>query len=253
MDDDLALTVPLDADGETASSADAPVRPAAGEPTPAERAAQFEATALEYLDPLYSAALRMTRNPQDAEDLVQETFLKAFAAFHQYEAGTNLKAWLYRILTNTYINKYRKKQREPFMSSTDDLSDWEVNSAPDLTAASAEFSALNQLTDTEVSDALAQLPEDRRMAVYFADVEGLSYAEIAEIMDCPVGTVMSRLHRGRAQLRTLLADYARRRGIKVAEPNQAPKSRQRNKLESGIKPGDGALSKVSDNQGVPNE
>ena len=179
----------------------------------AQRVAAFEASALEYLDPMYSAARRMTHNAQDAEDLVQETYLKAFAAFHQYEPGTNLKAWLYRILTNTYINKHRKKQREPFQTSTDDLSDWEVNSAPDLTTPSAEFSALSQVTDTEVSEALLQLPEDRRMVVYYADVEGLAYQEIAEIMDCPVGTVMSRLHRGRAQLRTLLADYAKKRGI----------------------------------------
>ena len=181
----------------------------------ASRVAAFESSALEYLDPLYSAALRMTHNPQDAEDLVQDTYLKAFAAFHQYEPGTNLKAWLYRILTNTYINRHRKKQREPIHTPTDELADWEVNSTPDLMTQSAEFSALSQLTDTEVSDALAQLPEDRRMVVYYADVEGMSYQEIAEIMDTPVGTVMSRLHRGRAQLRTLLADYARRRGINV--------------------------------------
>lgn len=180
-----------------------------------EKVAAFEASALEYLDQLYSAALRMTRNPQDAEDLVQDTYLKAFAAFHQYEPGTNLKAWLYRILTNTYINRHRKKQREPFLSSTDDLTDWEINSAPDLAEPSAELSALSQLTDTEVSEALLQLPEDRRMAVYYADVEGMSYQEIAEIMDCPTGTVMSRLHRGRAQLRTLLADYAEKCGINV--------------------------------------
>ena len=178
-----------------------------------ERAAQFEASALEYLDPLYSAALRMTRNPQDAEDLVQDTYLKAFAAFHQYQPGTNLKAWLYRILSNTYINNYRKKQREPLQTTTDDLTDWEINSTPDLTSQSAELSALSQLTDSEVSEALLQLPEDRRMVVYYADVEGMAYQEIAEIMDCPVGTVMSRLHRGRAQLRKLLANYARERGI----------------------------------------
>jgi len=182
---------------------------------PAARVAQFEASALEYLDQLYSAALRMTRNRQDAEDLVQDTYLKAFAAFHQYQPGTNLRAWLYRILTNAYINKHRKKQREPYLKNADDVTDWEVNAAPDLTMQSAEFTALNQITDNEVSDALAELPEERRMVVYFADVEGLSYQEIAEIMDCPVGTVMSRLHRGRAQLRKSLAEYARQRGIKV--------------------------------------
>jgi RNA polymerase sigma-70 factor, ECF subfamily len=182
----------------------------------ASRVAAFEASALEYLDPMYSAALRMTRNPQDAEDLVQDTFLKAFTAFHQYEPGTNLKAWLYRILTNNYINRHRKKQREPVQTPAEELADWEVNSTPDLMTQSAELSAMSQLTNSEVSDALAQLPEDRRMVVYYADVEGMSYQEIAEIMDTPVGTVMSRLHRGRAQLRTLLADYARSRGINVA-------------------------------------
>lgn len=197
-----------------------------------DRLAQFEASALEYLDPLYSAALRMARNPQDAEDLVQDTFLKAFTAFEQYQPGTNLKAWLYRILTNTYINHYRKKQREPQQTPAEDLTDWEVNSTPDLTAQSAELSALSQLTDTEVSEALAQLPQDRRMAVYYADVEGMAYQDIADIMDCPVGTVMSRLHRGRAQLRTLLADYAKERGI----IRGAESEKNMEGAASGIKP-----------------
>jgi RNA polymerase sigma-70 factor (ECF subfamily) len=180
----------------------------------ASRAAQFEQSALQYLDSLYAAARRMTHNPHDAEDLVQETYLKAFASLDQYQPDTNLKAWLYRILTNTYINQYRRKQREPHQTTTEGLSDWEVNSA-DLLMPSAELSALSQLTDSEVLEALAKLPEDRRMVVYYADVEGMPYQEISEILECPIGTVMSRLHRGRAQLRQLLSDYAQRNGIKV--------------------------------------
>jgi RNA polymerase sigma-70 factor (ECF subfamily) len=184
--------------------------------TPEQRTERFERDALPYLDQLYAAAMRMTRNPSDAEDLVQETFAKAYSSFHQFTPGTNLKAWLYRILTNTFINSYRKKQRQPAQQPTDEIEDWQLTQAESHTPGglkSAEAVALEHLPDSDVKQALQSIGEDFRLAVYLADVEGFSYKEIAEIMGTPVGTVMSRLHRGRRQLRELLTDYARERGL----------------------------------------
>ena len=171
---------------------------------------RFEEEALVFIDMLYRTALRMTRSAPDAQDLVQETYAKAYAAFHRFEEGTNLKAWLFRILTNTFITNYRKKQRDPYKGGSDELVDWNLTRASSNASVglkSAEIEALDLITDNKIVDALLELPEEFRMVVYLADVEGFSYKEISEIMQTPIGTVMSRLHRARKTLRELLADY----------------------------------------------
>nr|WP_245532426.1 sigma-70 family RNA polymerase sigma factor [Acaricomes phytoseiuli] len=196
-----------------------------------QRRARFERDAMQYVDQLYSAAMRMARNPADAEDLVQEAYTKAFSAFHQYKPGTNLKAWLYRILTNTYINLYRKRQREPQQSGSDQVEDWQLVRAESHTSSglrSAEAEALDHLPDSDVKRALQDIPEEFRLAVYFADVEGFAYKEISSIMNTPIGTVMSRLHRGRKLLRDQLADYAAERGFAAAIARDTPEAQENN-------------------------
>ena len=219
-----------DGHGSSASTAGCPTRPAAGrrrhagtelrmvmnDPGADRDRTRFEREAVPYIDQLYAAALRMTRNPSDAEDLVQDAYARAYASFHQFEQGTNLRAWLYRILTNSFINEYRKRQRRPAEAAGEDIEDWQLAEAASHTPGglkSAETAALERIPDNEVRQALADLPEEFRLPVYFADVEGFAYKEIAEILDVPMGTVMSRLHRGRRRLRAQLEDYARERGF----------------------------------------
>jgi RNA polymerase sigma-70 factor (ECF subfamily) len=167
--------------------------------------------------------LRYTKNPEDARDLVQDTYLKAFTSFHQFEEGTNLRAWLYRVLTTTFINTYRKDQRRPQIAQAE-LEDWQVAEAQSHTSdlgKSAEVEALENLPDSDIKNALQEIPEEFRMVVYLADVEGFSYKEIAEIVGIPAGTVMSRLSRGRKQLREKLAAYAKELGYSVETSKKA--------------------------------
>ncbi|HET9730589.1 MAG TPA: sigma-70 family RNA polymerase sigma factor [Acidimicrobiia bacterium] len=181
--------------------------------------ARFAEQAMPYMSALYSAALRMTRNPSDAEDLVQETYLRAYRGFEGFRDGTNLKAWLYKILTNTYINQYRAKKRRPEQVELDDVEDFYLFrrlrglEAADATR-STETEVLDSIPDSEVKDALESIPEQFRMAVILADVEGFSYKEIADILDIPIGTVMSRIHRGRRALQKELWDYAERNNLR---------------------------------------
>jgi RNA polymerase sigma-70 factor (ECF subfamily) len=184
--------------------------------------ARFTEMAMEYMPALYSSALRMTRKPADAEDLVQETYLKAYRGFGSYTEGTNLKAWLYRILTNTYINNYRAAQRRPEISDVEDVEDLylyrHLGGGDASLGRSAEDEALDRFTDDEVKAALESLPDTFRMAVLLADVEGFSYKEIAEITDVPIGTVMSRIHRGRRALQKALLEFAEARGLVASTP-----------------------------------
>jgi len=186
-----------------------------------DRNDRFERDALVFMDQLYAAALRYTKNPEDARDLVQDTYLKAFNSFHQFEEGTNLRAWLYRVLTTTFINTYRKDQRRPQLASGE-LEDWQLAEAQSHTSdlgKSAEAEALENLPDSDIKRALQEIPEEFRIAVYLADVEGFYYKEIAGIVDVPAGTVMSRLHRGRKLLREKLADYAKELGYTTEPKN----------------------------------
>ena len=181
----------------------------------AAQRARFERDVLPLLPNLYGAALRMTRNPQDAEDLVQEAYLRAYRGFSGFAEGTNLRAWMYRILTNTFINSYRKKQRQPQTVDAEEIEDWYLYDklGESGVEASAETEVLEKIPDEDVQRALEDLPENFRMAVLLADVEGFSYKEIAEILDIPIGTVMSRLHRGRKALQKALWETVRERGL----------------------------------------
>jgi RNA polymerase sigma-70 factor (ECF subfamily) len=185
--------------------------------------ATFADQAMDLMPSLYAAALRMTRNPADAEDLVQEAMLRAYRSFNQFEPGTNIKAWLFRILTNAYINTYRKKQREPQKIPQENIEEFDLyqelkNHDPQF-SATPETIVLDRLLDSDILEAIDDLPEQFRMAVVLSDLEGFTYAEMAEIMEVPLGTVMSRLHRGRKALQKALFDLAHEKGIVKAKPS----------------------------------
>jgi RNA polymerase sigma-70 factor, ECF subfamily len=202
------MTAAATAEATTTATATVPAVPAGAAAT--ARTAEFDEQIRPFLDQLYPAALRMTRNPADAEDLVQETLTKAYTAYHQFTPGTNLRAWLHRILSNTFINNYRKTKREPAISpGADPHQDWQLGSDPlSGPARSAESEALDKMTDSTVLDALRDLPDDFKTTIWLADVEGYPYREVADMMGTPIGTVMSRLHRGRGKLRQQLASRA---------------------------------------------
>jgi RNA polymerase sigma-70 factor, ECF subfamily len=211
----IALEVmPTELSMPDSSNAGALVRVDREKESAAQRTKRFERDALQYMNQLYAAALRYTKNPDDAQDLVQDTYAKAYTSFHQFEPGTNLKAWLYRVLTTTFINNYRKDQRRP-QTSDSEIEDWQLADAASHTSdqgKSTEDVVLENLPDSDIKRALSEIPEEFRMAVYLADVEGFSYKEIADIVNVPTGTVMSRLHRGRKLLREKLSGYARELG-----------------------------------------
>lgn len=178
----------------------------------------FTKEAMQFAPQLFSTAMRMTRNKSDAEDLVQETFIKAWRSFHTFQAGTNLRAWLYRIMTNTFINKYNSKQRKPMETELDEVEELYLYKRlgsidQSKLSSSAEDQMLELFTDDEVKNALEELPETFRLPVLLSDVDGFSYKEIAEMLDIPLGTVMSRLHRGRKLMQKMLYEYARERGL----------------------------------------
>ena len=198
----------------------------------------FAEQAMEFMPALYSAALRMTRNPSDAEDLVQETYLKAFRSFGGFEQGTNLRAWLYRILTNTFINSYRSKKRRPAETELDEGEDLHLyrrlgGLEAVLASRSAEDELMDWFTDAEVKNALEALPENFRIPVLLADVEGFSYKEIAEMLEIPIGTVMSRLHRGRKSLQKQLYDFALSRGLTGRDPQPASEDLEPSSIQPG--------------------
>ncbi len=220
------LAMKKDSNSELAPAYKGGVALAGASESVVQRKERFERDAFQYTNQLYAAALRYTKNPTDAEDLVQDTYAKAFVSFHQFEDGTNLKAWLYRILTTTFINNYRKDQRRPLQSNGGEVEDWQLYDAASHTSdqgKSAEDEVLEGIADLDIKKALADMPEEFRMAVYLADVEGFSYKEIAEIVGVPTGTVMSRLHRGRKILRESLAEYAKGRGFISSSPEKGGK------------------------------